>query len=79
MNGGAALPLGDAAVPLGASWGSQGMIAFGPTLTSALQQVSDAGGVPQPLTRLEKGEFAQGWPEFLPGGKAVLFVAARSA
>ena len=74
--GGSALPVGDAAVPHGASWSSQGMIAFGPSLTSALQQVSDAGGVPQPLTRLEKGAFSHSWPEFLPDGKAVLFVAA---
>ena len=77
--GGAARTIADASVPLGASWGSQGMIAFGPLPISALQQVSDTGGGPQPLTRLEKGEFAHGWPEFLPDGKAVLFVAlARS-
>ena len=42
---------------------------------SGLQQVPDAGGTPQPLTRLEKGEISHRWPEFLPGGKAVLFAA----
>ena len=31
MSGGAALTLGDARTPRGASWGSQGMIAFAPT------------------------------------------------
>ena len=76
VSGGAAVTLGDAAQPRGASWGSQGMIAFAPTAVSALQQVSDAGGTPQPLTRLEKGETSHRWPEFLPGGKAVLFAAA---
>jgi eukaryotic-like serine/threonine-protein kinase len=76
VNGGAALILGDAASPRGASWSSQGMIAFAPANASFLQQVSDAGGTPQPLTRLEKGEVAQHWPEFLAGGKAVLFAAA---
>jgi serine/threonine protein kinase len=78
VNGGAALTLGDAAGPRGASWGSQGTIAFAPTNVSVLQQVSDAGGAPQPLTRLEKGEVTHGWPEFLPGGKAVLFAAGPS-
>ena len=77
VSGGAALTLGDAVAPRGASWGSQGMIAFAPTDTSALQQVSDAGGAPQPLTRLEKGETSHRWPEFLPGGKAVLFAGGR--
>jgi len=36
--------------------------------------VSDAGGAPRPLTRLEKGEVSHGWPEFLPGGKRFLFL-----
>jgi Tol biopolymer transport system component/predicted Ser/Thr protein kinase len=76
VSGGAALTLGDAGIPHGASWGSQGMIAFSPTAVSALQQVPDAGGAPQPLTRLGKGEASHRWPEFLPGGKAVLFAAA---
>ena len=79
VSGGAALTLGDAAIPRGASWGSQGMIAFAPTTVSALQQVPDAGGAPQPLTRLEKGEISHRWPEFLPGGKAVLFAAGPTA
>jgi Tol biopolymer transport system component len=74
VGGGPALVLSDASLSRGASWGSQGMIAFTPTANvSALQQVPDAGGTPQPLIRLTKGEVAQRWPEFLPGGKAVLF------
>ena len=76
VSGGAALTLGDAANPHGASWGSQEMIAFAPTAISVLQKVSDAGGTPQPLTRREKGELSHRWPEFLPGGKAVLFAAS---
>ncbi len=75
VSGGAALTLGDSAYPLGASWGSQGTIAFVATSGPVLQQVSDSGGTPQPLTRLEKVEIAHLWPEFLPGGKALLFVA----
>jgi eukaryotic-like serine/threonine-protein kinase len=78
VSGGAALTLGDAATPRGASWGSQGMIAFAPSTNIALLQVSDAGGTPQPLTSFEKGEASHRWPEFLPGGKAVLFATQTS-
>ena len=63
VSGGAEVTLGDAVGSRGASWGSQGMIAFTPTQDSPLQQVSDAGGAPQPLTRLEKGDLSQSWPE----------------
>jgi eukaryotic-like serine/threonine-protein kinase len=78
VSGGAALTLGDAAYPAGASWGGQGMIAFAPALVSVLQQVQDAGGAPQSLTRFEKADVSHRWPEFLPGGKAVLFAAGNN-
>jgi eukaryotic-like serine/threonine-protein kinase len=54
------------------------MIAFAPTGAEAILQVSEAGGSPQPLTHLEKGETNQRWPEFLPGGEAVLFTGSRA-
>jgi len=73
VSGGTGLDLGDAVAPFGGSWGNRGMIAFAPSITSGLEQVSEEGGVPQPLTRLEKGEVGHYSPEFLPGGKAVLF------
>jgi serine/threonine-protein kinase len=79
VSGGAAVTLGNAVVPVGASWGSQGMIAFGPATISALLQVSDGGGTPQPLTRFEKEESSHRWPESLPGGKAVVFAAGTTA
>ncbi len=80
VRGGAAITLlGDALNTHGASWGSQGMIVYAAApAASALRQVSDAGGTPQALTRLEKGETDHGWPEFLPGDKAVLFAAATT-
>jgi len=78
MSGGAPLTLADAASALGASWSSQGMIAFAPAPNGTLQQVSDGGGIPQPLTHFEKGENSHHWPEFLPGGKALLFAASAS-
>jgi eukaryotic-like serine/threonine-protein kinase len=79
VSGGAALTVGVASIPGGASWGSQGMIIFAPTQVGALQQVPDAGGTPQPLTRFEKGDTTHRWPEFLPGGRALLFAAAPNA
>src|SRR6266849_3923141 len=74
VSGGAALTLCDVSLTRGASWGSQGTIVLG-NFGGPLQQVSDAGGTPQPLSRLDKEENIHGWPEFLPGGKAVLFAA----
>jgi Tol biopolymer transport system component len=79
VNGGAVLTLGDFGVlPSGASWGSQGNIAVAPTFTGVLQQVPDVGGTPQPLTSREKGEVGHRWPDYLPGGKAVLFAAGTT-
>ncbi|MGA7793131.1 MAG: protein kinase [Candidatus Acidiferrales bacterium] len=79
VSGGAAVTLGGAVFAMGGSWSSRGTIVFAPTATSPLLQASDAGGAPQPLTHLEKGDAGHGWPEFLPGGKAVLFGAGTTA
>jgi Tol biopolymer transport system component len=76
INGGAALSLCDAQDSAGASWGSQGIIAFNPRGFGALQQVSDSGGTPQPLTLSGKGDNSHCWPEFLPGSTALIFAAA---
>jgi serine/threonine-protein kinase len=46
--------------------------------SSPLQQVSDGGGTLKPLTHFEKNETSHLWPEVLPGGKAVLFVAGAA-
>ena len=78
VSGGAALTLGDAVQPRGASWGSHGTIIFAPTGASSLQQIPDAGGAPQPLTRFNKGEGTHRWPDFLPSGKALLFTTGNA-
>src|SRR5437879_2931877 len=67
VSGGAAQTLGDATLANGVSWSSQGTIAFSPASASFLEQVSEAGGAPQTLTRLETGEISPTSPEFLPG------------
>jgi len=78
LSGGEAQNLVDVTVPppRGASWGSQGMIAVGNSGGFWLQVVSEGGGAKQRLTHIEKGDISHRWPEFLPGGKAVLFSAA---
>jgi serine/threonine-protein kinase len=74
VNGTVAQALADAVNVVGASWGGQGTIVFGDA-GSDLQQVSDAGGSAQPLAPSEPAEISPRWPEFLPGGKAVVFSA----
>ncbi|MGA8607984.1 MAG: protein kinase [Candidatus Sulfotelmatobacter sp.] len=79
VSGGSAVTLADAPFPLGASWDSHGIITFAALTGSPIKQVPEAGGAPQTLTRMEKGEIAHRWPEFLPDGKAMLFSAAPTS
>ena len=63
-------------VSRGATWGPDGTIIFATaTAATALMRVSAAGGEPTVLTKSDRarGESDHVWPEFLPGGKAVLF------
>jgi serine/threonine-protein kinase len=62
--------------PEGGAWSSNGTIALSPGITTVLQQVSEAGGTARPLARFDKGEFSHRWPDFLPGGEAVLFATS---
>jgi serine/threonine-protein kinase len=60
----------------GATWGSDDTIVFATlNVTTGLQQIPAAGGEPTVLTRPNRagGEADHLWPEFLPGGQAVLF------
>ncbi len=62
--------------PRGVTWGTDGTIIFATTSpATGLQRVSAAGGEAAVLTNpdRERGERDHFWPEFLPGGKAVLF------
>src|SRR5436853_1419912 len=63
--------VGPAGGAFGASWGSQGIIAFTARANSPIQQVSDAGGTLQPLTHLVEG--GHGLPELLPDGNGLLY------
>jgi serine/threonine-protein kinase len=75
VTGGAPITLTSLQRSRGASWGPDGTIVFARTAISGLSLVSAAGGEPRALTSLDedRGEITHRWPQWLPGGKAVLF------
>jgi serine/threonine-protein kinase len=80
LAGGQPLILCDAPVLRGASWGTDGTILFSPYGMAALLRVSDRGGEPKPMTKLDpqKGEFTHRWPQILPSGRAAIFTIHRA-
>ena len=71
----------DAPSGSGGTWNSAGVILFAPAQENVgLQQVSDKGGVPTPVTRLDGArlEYQHTFPRFLPDGRHFVF-RARSA
>jgi serine/threonine-protein kinase len=76
--GGEPVALCECAGSCGASWGPDGTIIFA-SMSGVLQRVSDSGGDPDSLTRLniESGEIHHRLPQFLPDGETVLFTALR--
>ena len=84
VGGGPAVPITqiDAPTARGATWGPDDNIVFATTNgATGLQRVAAAGGAPTILTRpdVAQGEADHVWPEWLPGGKAVLFtILARN-
>jgi serine/threonine-protein kinase len=75
VSGGAPITLCELSRSRGASWGPDGLIvaALGPD--QGLSLVPANGGEPQVLTTLDeaKGEGSHRWPQWLPGGRAILF------
>ena len=71
--GGTPIVLADVSLSRGATWSPDGSIVFTPSSNSGLLRVSEVGGEPEPLTELGDDEFTHRWPQFLPGGKAILF------
>ena len=75
LAGGTPTTLADAPDGRGASWGPDGDIVFSPRVTSGLLVVSESGGAPRPLTKLDfaAGDDGHHWPQVLPGHRAALF------
>jgi Tol biopolymer transport system component len=78
LDGGPVLPLSDVGSnPRGAAWAPDGTIVFTPSQSSGLARISEGGGRPADLTRLDtaRGDYSHRWPDVLPGGRWVLFTA----
>ena len=79
VRGGAPIVLGDVGRALaGGDWSEDGTIIFPTQFTSPLYRVSANGGTPVAATHLDmaRSEITHRWPQFLPGGKAVIFTAS---
>jgi serine/threonine-protein kinase len=72
VKGGQPQTLCDVAVMPGATWGPDDTIVYSPNFNVGLFAISARGGKPQRLTTPKSGEF-HFLPDFLPGGKEVLF------
>ena len=75
-SGGAAVTLGDAARPFGASWGSDDTILYGQP--EGIMRVSANGGAPELVIPTEASEQVHG-PQMLPGGEWVLFTLTSAS
>jgi hypothetical protein len=74
--GGAPFEVCDAPTPRGGTWSSQGVIVFAPSYLGTLSQVPATGGVPRPVTILDKSRHdSHRWPHFLPDGDHFLYLA----
>src|SRR5215470_9308781 len=74
IDGGEPVSLCDAPTGRGASWGEDGNIVAALDTNSGLFQISPQGGKAVPLTEMSPGENTHRWPQFLPGGKAVVLL-----
>jgi len=81
VQGGAAVTLCDVSNSRGGNWGTDGTIVFSRSSRGGLYKVSSAGGTPEPFstTDQQQNENTERWPQFLPGGKAVVFTSSGTA
>ncbi len=75
LSGGTPLSLADAPSGRGGTWNSDGVIVFTSTSASELVRVPATGGTPTPVTHLVAGQSSHRWPQFLPDGRHILFLA----
>jgi len=74
--GGTPFDVCDAPTARGGTWSPRGIIVFAPSYLGALSQVPPTGGVPEPLTVLDKSKHdSHRWPRFLPDGDHLLYLA----
>ena len=76
--GGAPVSLCEVDKARGGAWSSSGLIVFASNVRGGLSKVSDQGGKPTPLTKLEEPQHTtHRWPYFLPDGNHFLYLAAN--
>jgi Tol biopolymer transport system component len=76
--GGPAVTVCDAVNARGGSWATDGTILFAPNVQSSIQRVTETGGEPVQVTRLDEAKHTtHRWPEALPDGKHFLYLAAN--
>ena len=72
--GGAVVPLGYAGANFaGASWSEDDIIFVSIAFQRGLLRIPAGGGLPESVAGLGNGEIGLRNPQFLPGGKAILF------
>jgi eukaryotic-like serine/threonine-protein kinase len=73
--------LADAPDGRGGAWNADNVIVFAPNIEDGLYRVPSAGGEVAPFTRLDRAnlENSHRWPQFLPDGSTVIFLARASA
>jgi serine/threonine protein kinase len=81
LNGAPPVTICDAPRGRSGTWNKDGVILFSPTATTGIHRVSANGGVPQPVTALDKSrnETTHRWPVFLADGKRFLYFAGTHA
>jgi eukaryotic-like serine/threonine-protein kinase len=79
LSGGQSQVLCDAPNGRGGTWNRNGVIVFAPDALSGLSRVSAWGGSPAEMTKPDtsRSESSHRWPEFLPDGKHLIYLAAN--
>ena len=73
LQGGAVITVTDAPNIRGEAWGADDTILFVPSNGQGIFKVPAGGGTREPVTTLQAGELSHRWPQFVPGGRAILF------
>ncbi|HYN41321.1 MAG TPA: protein kinase, partial [Thermoanaerobaculia bacterium] len=76
VTGGPPVTLCPATNGKGGSWSAEGVIVFSPDSSGPVQRVPAAGGVPQPITKVDGAKHnSHRHPRFLPDGRRFLYFA----
>ncbi len=78
VEGGMPTTLCDVESIRGADWGEDGNIVVGFNAARPLARVSSGGGTLQSIGSTPEGGPSCRWPQFLPGGQAILFTASTA-